>query len=107
MRSLMLIDRFLLAILPACFGLLACYRMDPNYCPGALHNNCLNVDAAPPRCSNDQECSAPLSVCALGGSGPGVCVQCTTSEPAACTNKAPVCGADDMCHACTAHAQCG
>jgi len=106
MRSPRLIDRFALAMLPACLGLLACYRTNPNYCPGALHDNCLNVDAAPPPCSSDQQCTAPLSVCALGGSGPGVCVQCTIMEPAACTDKTPVCGADDMCHACTAHAQC-
>jgi hypothetical protein len=102
----MSIDRFLLAMLSVGLGLLACYRTDPNYCPGALHNNCLNVDAAPPRCASDQECPAPLPVCALGGSGPGVCVQCTTAKPAACTDTSPVCGADDMCHACTAHAQC-
>jgi hypothetical protein len=106
MRKPTLIDRRLLALLPMGLGLLACYQTNSNYCPGALHNNCLNVDAAPPRCSSDQECSAPLAVCALGGSGPGVCVQCTATEAAACTDKAPVCSADNMCHACTAHAQC-
>lgn len=106
MRNPTLIDHCLLALVPASL-LLACYRTDPNYCPGALHNNCLNVDAAPPPCSSDQDCPAPLPTCALEGGGRGVCVQCTIAKPAACTSKTPVCGADDMCHACTAHAQCG
>lgn len=82
-----------------------CRRQYSNYCPGALNDNCLNVDApidSPKVCTTDQEC-APL-VCDVAASR--VCVQCTSTKTAACTGMAPVCGSNDKCRACTKHAEC-
>src|SRR5690606_25583636 len=36
----------------------------------------------------------------------GACVQCTTDKADACTGTTPVCGDEQMCRACTAHAEC-
>lgn len=89
-------------ILVACLSAFGCKHQYSNYCPGALNDNCLNVDAPVEHCTSDQEC-AP-NVCDLEGAK--TCVQCTTSRPAACAGTSPVCGTDDMCHACVAHAEC-
>ncbi len=86
----------------ACLCAIGCKRQYSNYCPGALNDNCLNVDAPIEHCTSDQEC-AP-EVCDLAGSK--TCVQCTMANPAACIGMAPVCGADDKCRACTMHAEC-
>lgn len=80
-----------------------CKEQFSNYCPDALHHNCLNVDDAGNNlCTSDQQC-AP-NICDLTGSK--MCVQCTSSNPAACTGTTPLCGTDNACHGCTAHAQC-
>ncbi len=34
------------------------------------------------------------------------CVECTPALPGACTGTTPVCGTDDTCHPCAAHAEC-
>src|SRR5882724_593929 len=98
-----------MSTLAPCFAILAvlgafgCKEQFSNYCADAPHHNCLNVaDAAPAYCTGDQQC-AP-NVCDLAGSR--MCVQCTTANPAACIATTPVCGADNACHGCTAHAQC-
>jgi hypothetical protein len=77
-----------------------CREQNGNYCGDAPHTNCMDLDAP---CTSDQQC-AP-NVCDLAGSM--TCVQCTSSNPAACTVTTPVCGTDNMCHGCTAHAECG
>lgn len=82
--------------------LVGCREQDANYCPGALNNNCLNVDAPVMHCTSDQQCSP--NACDLAGSQE--CVQCTATNPAACIAMTPVCGADNACHGCTSHAQC-
>ncbi len=82
----------------------SCERTHPNYCATATHHNCLELDADV-SCHADQDCSGTTPVCDLQGSR--VCVQCTTSKPSACMGVTPVCGADNACHGCTAHAQCG
>lgn len=108
----------------------SCERTHPNYCPTARDHNCLELDADV-SCHSDQDCAGRdnTPVCDLQGSqlcvqcttskpaactgttrvcGTGnVCVQCTTSESAACTGTSPVCGTDNACHGCSAHAQCG
>jgi Right handed beta helix region len=86
----------------ACLYGLGCKFQYSNYCPGALNDNCLNVDAPIMHCASDQEC-AP-QVCDLAGSR--TCVQCTSANASACAGPTPVCGADDACRACTAHAEC-
>ena len=86
-----------------CLCMFGCKRQHSNYCPGALNDNCLNVDAPVEHCASDQEC-AP-EVCDLAGSK--TCVQCTTQEASACTGTTPVCGTDDACRGCAAHAECG
>jgi hypothetical protein len=82
---------------------IACQRQYSNYCPGVLNDNCLNLDAAIPRCMSDQQCAAPTGVCDLVGTM--TCVQCTPSEPGACTGVTPAC-VNNSCAKCTAHAQC-
>lgn len=81
----------------------SCFHQNANYCEGAPHSNCLDVDAGPPRCTSDPECSPPLVCDALGTM---TCVPCTPAEHQACVGMTPVCGGDDTCHGCTAHEQC-
>ena len=84
-----------------------CENANPNYCPGVLNDNCLNLDAsidAPPRCTSDPQCTVPgLGVCDVASSM--VCVQCTTAEPSACMGAAPAC-VSNTCQECTEHVQC-
>ena len=83
----------------------ACERTHPNYCSTATHHNCLELDADI-SCRGDQDCAGLATpVCDLPGSQ--ICVQCTVAQPAACTGSTPVCGTDNTCHGCSAHAQCG
>lgn len=85
--------------------LCACEQWQPNYCPAATHHNCLELDGPPgPTCVRDQDCSGATAVCDVNGSR--TCVQCTSSEPAACTGTTPVCSTEQGCQGCTAHAQC-
>lgn len=87
----------------AVLGAFGCKEQDSNYCPDALHHNCLNVDAAITQCTSDQECSP--NVCDLTGSK--ACVQCTIANPTACTATTPICGTSNACRGCAAHAECG
>jgi hypothetical protein len=80
-------------------GAIACYRSDPNHCPGRPFDNCLNDG---PGCTSSSEC-APM-VCDVAGSK--TCVECTAAEYAACTDTKPICGADKACRGCAAHAEC-
>lgn len=82
----------------------SCEKTQPNYCPTAHDHNCLELDADL-SCKADQDCSGARPVCDLQGSR--ICVQCTTNEATACAGATPVCGADNTCQGCTAHAQCG
>jgi hypothetical protein len=88
----------ILAVLVA----LGCREQDRNYCADAPHQNCLNDDAGTTQCTSDEQC-AP-KVCDLTGSK--ACVQCTAEKPGACTATTPVCGTNDACRACAAHAEC-
>ena len=98
-------------LLAACLALWAgcASEHNPYFCKGAPLDNCTLIDAGvdgPTHCTMDQQCTLPMAtVCDLSGSM--TCVQCTPSEPGSCVGKTPVCAADDACHACTAHAQCG
>ena len=89
-------------------SMVGCFHQSANYCPGVLNDNCQNLDASidgPQHCTSNQQCMAPgLAICDITASM--TCVQCTTAMPAACTGVTPVCGGDDACRACTAHAQC-
>lgn len=102
-------DRCLRVTIFAGMSLAGCFHQSSNYCPGVLNDNCLNLDASSDgaqSCTSDHQCTLPgMAVCDVMSSM--TCVQCTTSEPAACTGMTPVCGVDDACHGCTAHAQCG
>lgn len=82
--------------------MVGCREQNRNYCGDAPHTNCMDLDAALQLCTSDQQC-AP-NVCDLSGSR--ACVQCTSSNPAACTATTPVCGTDNMCRSCTSHAEC-
>lgn len=85
---------------------LGCEKTNPYYCKGALHNNCLNVDAAddgPKMCKAPGDCVAPKGVCDLGGTN--TCVECTMSMHDACPAAVPAC-IGHMCQKCTAHAYC-
>lgn len=96
-------NKLLLGVLAAASAA-ACHHDNPNYCPGALNDNCMNVDAAAVSCSTDTQCTiAGATVCDTATS---MCVQCTADKPAACAGATPVCGGDDACQACTAHTQC-
>src|SRR5262249_29404898 len=48
-------------------------------------------------------CAAPTGVC---NTQTMTCVQCTQAMSSACTSTSPACGADNTCHACTAHSDC-
>jgi hypothetical protein len=87
----------------AVLGAFGCKEQDRNYCADALHHNCLNVDAAITQCTSDQECSP--NVCDLTGTK--ACVQCTIANPTACTATTPICGTNNACRSCAAHAECG
>ncbi|HRC58727.1 MAG TPA: hypothetical protein PKU97_22545, partial [Kofleriaceae bacterium] len=61
-----------------------------------------NKDLHP--CTDNANCTDPAApVCDLAAQ---VCVECTPESAAACTGQKPICGADNVCRACTAHADC-
>jgi hypothetical protein len=73
-------------------------------------------DPAAPFCVNE-ECAAcdkagdPNVACAgLDPNAPvcnaGACVECTADEKSLCQGNKPVCGADNVCAACTEHSDC-
>lgn len=78
---------------------------NPDYCAGNPNSDCrLTWDAPGPKsCKGDGDCMAPTAVCDLAATM--TCVQCTTSEPGACSGATPAC-VNTQCQKCTAHAQC-
>lgn len=78
---------------------------NPDYCAGNPNSDCrLTWDAPDPKsCKGDGDCMAPTAVCDLGATM--TCVQCTTSEPGACSGATPAC-VNTQCQKCTMHAQC-
>jgi hypothetical protein len=100
----MTIHRYTLAMLWVVLVATACARQESNYCATAPHHNCLDLDGGI-ACRSDQDCTGAAAVCDVDGSK--TCVQCTATRPEACGATTPVCGADDMCRRCTAHADCG
>lgn len=78
----------------------SCERTHPNYCPTATNHNCLELDADV-SCHGDPDCAGRdnTPVCDIQGSQ--LCVQCTTSNPGACTGTTPACGAGNVCVQCT------
>ena len=85
--------------------LAGCVRQrDPYYCPGANPNDNCAEDAGPMACTSNDQCTAPLGVCDVTGSG--TCVQCTPDQAGACSGATPACGEDRTCRACRAHAEC-
>jgi hypothetical protein len=80
-----------------------CREQNDNFCTSAPHTNCMNLFDAPiEHCMNDQQC-AP-NICDLTGSK--TCVQCTISNPMACTATTPVCSTANTCRGCTSHGEC-
>lgn len=94
-------------LLTACLMLCACGEHNPYFCKGAPLDNCTLIDAAPDgpmHCTTSQECTLPTAtVCDTQGSG--TCVECTSSESAACTGVTPAC-VSNTCQKCTQHSQC-
>lgn len=83
----------------------ACKQTASNYCEDVpVTHNCLDKIDADTSCSSNAECSGATPVCDVDGSR--ACVECTTSEAAACVDKKPVCGDDHACRGCSAHADC-
>lgn len=77
---------------------------NPRYCAGNPDDDCRKSwDAGPQVCKGNDDCAAPTGVCDIDGSM--MCVQCTISEPGACSGVTPVC-VSNQCQKCTAHAQC-
>ena len=85
--------------------------------PGCeINDDCMDADA--PFCADDGMCvpcdAIPESDTACSELDPtapvcsdGQCVQCTDDNPAACDGQTPGCNTDDnLCVACTEHAQC-
>lgn len=71
---------------------------NPGYCPSPP---CTDGGG----CRSDTDCATPgANVCDVMGTKQ--CVQCTATDRAACTGNAPVCGTDNACRGCAAHAEC-
>jgi hypothetical protein len=87
-------------------------QLNPEYCsahPGdhdCMLNGLVRLDAAPPQCGSDGDCTiAGATVCDTSS---GTCVQCTSSENAcaAAGDGKIVCNTDDTCVECTTGVQC-
>lgn len=88
------------------FVSVACTTPNPNYRPPGTGSDAGTDDAAV-GCRNSADCGAPNGVCDLSvGASAGRCVQCTSTEPAACTGDKPLCGVDNTCRGCAAHSEC-
>ena len=87
----------------AAVGVGAC-RRNPNYCEGALDNNCANLIDGSERCTSNEQCEGPMAVCDVTGSM--ACVQCMPEQESACGGQTPACGEDHMCRGCRAHSEC-
>lgn len=77
---------------------------NPRYCAGNPDDDCRKSwDAGPQVCQGNDDCAAPTGVCDIDVTM--MCVQCTVSEPGACSGVTPVC-VSNQCQKCTAHGQC-
>src|SRR5882724_8486449 len=84
----------------AAFG---CRETNDLYCVGhPTDPSCLLIDASV-GCSSNAECMAPNPVCELPERS---CVQCTPSEPSACSGNTPVCGDANSCRGCETDDEC-
>ncbi|MDX2088262.1 MAG: hypothetical protein SFX73_10450, partial [Kofleriaceae bacterium] len=83
----------------------ACTKVSATYCD--KHPDDLERCAGSGACVFDSDCAASdpsLPVCLDRTS----CVQCALPDrTSACTGTTPVCGADNTCHACASHDECG
>lgn len=77
------------AALLAVLLLAACYQTNGNYSPDAM------------ACTADQQCSEAAPIC-----HDETCVQCTAERKELCIDTQPICGANNACRACSAHAEC-
>lgn len=80
---------------------------NPKRCDGNPGNNCDYTWDAPntSSCTSNDQCSGAKPVCDVMGSQE--CVQCIAPDQTSeCAGTTPICGSDDKCQACTAHAQC-
>lgn len=78
-------------------------HVNPYYCSSGSDDNCPEDAGGPHRCTDSAQCLAPTSICKTPSN---TCVQCTTTQAAACSGTSPVCGAGDSCRGCTSHAEC-
>jgi hypothetical protein len=86
-------------------AVLSCQRINPEYCashPGDV--DCAGrsgLDAG--MCIDNDQCMYPTPVCDIPRA---MCVACNPVDVGSCGGAAPVCGADQHCHGCTADAEC-
>ena len=95
---------FVASVLLAAVG--GCDHSNANYCEGKLNNDCRSDGGVGPirGCkAAPEKCVGATLVCDEVND---VCVECTTTNAAACVNVEPVCGADNSCRGCTAHSEC-
>jgi hypothetical protein len=91
-----------LAIAPA---LVSCRQLNPRFCAAHPEDvDCARlsgIDAG--ACTRDDQCPESTPICDTVQSR---CVQCTASEPGACTGVTPVCGGDGSCRGCAQDSEC-
>lgn len=89
----------------ALLSLAACTKVSATYCD--KHPDDFERCAGDGACVLDSDCEAsdPSAPVCLDRTS---CVQCALPDrTSACTGATPVCGADNLCHACTSHDECG
>ena len=95
------------ALTALALALPSCRQLDPEFCAAHPRDvDCagragVGIDAG--MCTEDEQCTDPTPVCDITRS---MCVPCTSVEVGACGGATPVCGADELCHACTMDAEC-
>lgn len=77
--------------------------LNPKYCDAHPTDEDCRREFPDAGCTSNAQCSTPTAVCAIEQMK---CVQCTVTDHDACTGSAPACGSNNMCRACTAHAEC-
>ena len=95
-----------LALMLVAISTTACYKDSPWYCEDQPNNHCGNEDGFP--CQSREDCSAQEGKACTepDDDGFGICVQCTPSDATSCAAATPVCGADNLCRACSKHSDC-
>ncbi|MDB4962014.1 MAG: hypothetical protein JWP01_2013 [Myxococcales bacterium] len=89
--------------------LVSCTKTSSKYC--GLHPEdtatCPTPDAAVTTCTTSDDCTATPETLVCNATS-GTCVECdqASSQTAACTGTDPVCGDDQVCRGCRAHAEC-